>query len=552
MWAKVRCPQQRQRVAHRLRHRTRQSGSGGEGPEAMEEVEVVILRFSLAACNPGCLHLVLESMAPKAPYLLKNRTAHPFQYRQAGLGDLPFQPLPAYSAAGFAWQVTKKSYPREVEVQEAYGKQSPQRYPLDPPDPKSVSGEDASTHDRGMGGPLAWLPLSVQPGEVLVQDVDREQELTSTAGLQSRGGGAELSLDRELRIVPSRKGPIGELAVLGLASATTNWRPAVSLQMYFQWARPTNPLISFQISNFLQISLSETLEWRAAEMVQRLDLTSLTAPEDEEHTEATTDVPMQMSLVSISSLAAKVSFRGDLAARPRENSTMLWSVCIYEVGQNIKGRLVGVALSFLCYFGTLSGAIGVLGALSSGVASAALDDRFAVQRAQQKQERSIEGVGDGMVEGRAALGMGIYRGFTGLVTNPVEGAKSKGVGGFFKGVGKGVADGKVTVFLDSDATEKEAQVEEVGQALLRKTQDAGGVGPRRKGKHSRFHMDAYKKHMLLPDDQVVTNQCIMKLRARGFAQVHRAAESGASSSASWRSPLQKCAGPSPGRRTRFT
>ncbi len=37
------------------------------GPEAMEEVEVVILRFSLAACNPGSLHLVLESVSPKAP-----------------------------------------------------------------------------------------------------------------------------------------------------------------------------------------------------------------------------------------------------------------------------------------------------------------------------------------------------------------------------------------------------------------------------------------------------------------------------------------------------
>jgi len=58
----------------------------------------------------------------------------------------------------------------------------------------------------------------------------------------------------------------------------------------------------------LQISLSETLVWRAAEMVQRLDLTSLTASEDEEHTEAATDVPMQMSLVSISSLAAKVRY----------------------------------------------------------------------------------------------------------------------------------------------------------------------------------------------------------------------------------------------------
>ena len=51
-------------------------------------------------------------------------------------------------------------------------------------------------------------------------------------------------------------------------------------------------------------------------MVQRLDLTSLTAPEDEEHTEAATDVPMQMSLVSISSLAAKVRYAASGFATP--------------------------------------------------------------------------------------------------------------------------------------------------------------------------------------------------------------------------------------------
>ena len=45
----------------------------------------------------------------------------------------------------------------------------------------------------------------------------------------------------------------------------------------------------------------------------------------------------------------------------------------------------------------------------------------------------------------------------------------------------------------------QARVEEVGQALLRRTQDAGGVGPRRKGKRSRFHMDAYEELVLLPD-----------------------------------------------------
>ncbi len=64
---------------------------------------------------------------------------------------------------------SEHKYWAQVEVQKAYGKQSPQRYPLDPPDPKSVTGEDTSTHNRGMGGPLARLPLSVQPGEVLVQ-----------------------------------------------------------------------------------------------------------------------------------------------------------------------------------------------------------------------------------------------------------------------------------------------------------------------------------------------------------------------------------------------
>ncbi|DBA81408.1 TPA: hypothetical protein ACH3X2_006826 [Trebouxia sp. C0005] len=57
----------------------------------------------------------------------------------------------------------------QVEVQEVYGKQSPQQCPLDPLGPKSVTGEDTSTHNRGMGGPLARLSLSVQLGEVLVQ-----------------------------------------------------------------------------------------------------------------------------------------------------------------------------------------------------------------------------------------------------------------------------------------------------------------------------------------------------------------------------------------------
>ena len=53
---------------------------------------------------PGCMHLVLEAVSPRPPYALENRSGQPLRYRQAGLPDLPHVPLPAFSAAGFAWQ----------------------------------------------------------------------------------------------------------------------------------------------------------------------------------------------------------------------------------------------------------------------------------------------------------------------------------------------------------------------------------------------------------------------------------------------------------------
>ena len=60
-------------------------------------------------------------------------------------------------------------------------------------------------------------------------------------------------------------------------------------------------------------------------------------------------------------------------------------------------------------------------------------------------------------------------------------------------------------FLDLQLVCVQARVEEVGQALLRRTQDARWVGPRRKGKRSRFHMDAYE-HML-PDVNTCCAAC---------------------------------------------
>ena len=77
----------------------------------IEEIEVVVLRFRTELRAPGCMHIVLECVSPRAPYLLENRSEHSLRYRQAGIADLPYLPLPAYSAVGFAWQKDAKGVP---------------------------------------------------------------------------------------------------------------------------------------------------------------------------------------------------------------------------------------------------------------------------------------------------------------------------------------------------------------------------------------------------------------------------------------------------------
>ena len=54
----------------------------------------------------------------------------------------------------------------QVEVQESYGKQAPQRISLDPPDPKALT-DDASQH--GGSSQMMRIALSVEPRLAYVQ-----------------------------------------------------------------------------------------------------------------------------------------------------------------------------------------------------------------------------------------------------------------------------------------------------------------------------------------------------------------------------------------------
>ncbi|KAK9819963.1 hypothetical protein WJX72_004515 [[Myrmecia] bisecta] len=688
------------RVARRVKHLARSSsGSGGRGPAAMQEVEVVILRFSVELRSSGCVHLVMENVSAKPPYLLENRTANLLQYRQAHVPEDPFQALPPYSAAGFAWQVIDRGVRREVELRDACSPRAPSRtYRLDPVDPRCVT-DDVSNHApvAGIAGLLPPLPLTVPPGECIVQVVDREQEMMDAAGLRSIGGGAAVGrggLDRVLRISPGRKsgssqsgsfiaafaagddksgralyivvtlanlevsmvdqrpeellaaymagarceaakgiGPEGNFNSLRLAVASIQVDDQLFLSRFPVVLAPIQldtsadsdslvhltmvseplprgqvyyPYISFRVSRTLQVAVSESFLWRVVEMVERLDLAALSSqPNGQAH--AATDTPVQISLVAVSDLSAVVSFRGDVASRPRwagrvlswglnmanfeavpvklngfemENVAMLWSMFIGQIVRMIQGQLMGVALSFLRNFGIFSGTSGVLGALSAGMASVAMDEEYASERSAQRQERTISSVGDGLMEGGEALGLGFYRGFTGLLSKPVEGAKQTGIQGFFKGVGKGIVgaaaqplsgtldfmssafegidatkdkllglerrgllmkrrrlpraiggDRKLQPFVRSDGTERQTRVEEAGQALLRRARESSGSGLvplAQRSKRSRFTADAYEEHLILPDDHValLTNRCILVLIAPGFANIHAAVEMG--------------------------
>lgn len=77
--------------------------SRGDGKD--DKVDVVVLRYSMEIRSPGCMHFVLESVSADPPFLLDNRSDQALQYRQANIQGLPYFQLPAFSAAGFLWQV---------------------------------------------------------------------------------------------------------------------------------------------------------------------------------------------------------------------------------------------------------------------------------------------------------------------------------------------------------------------------------------------------------------------------------------------------------------
>eukprot|EP01091_Cochliopodium_minus_P000558 TRINITY_DN10503_c0_g1_i1.p1 TRINITY_DN10503_c0_g1~~TRINITY_DN10503_c0_g1_i1.p1 ORF type:complete len:456 (-),score=106.90 TRINITY_DN10503_c0_g1_i1:17-1384(-) len=76
--------------------------------------------------------------------------------------------------------------------------------------------------------------------------------------------------------------------------------------------------------------------------------------------------------------------------------------------------------------------------IGNATANLSFDKEF-IENRQKEMSIEVEHIGEGIVEGTKELSVDIIKGISGIITDPIKGAKEEGGIGFLKGVGIGVA-----------------------------------------------------------------------------------------------------------------
>ncbi|KAK9670363.1 hypothetical protein RND81_13G196500 [Saponaria officinalis] len=213
-------------------------------------------------------------------------------------------------------------------------------------------------------------------------------------------------------------------------------------------------------SSAFLINIHEPIIWRLHEMIQQVNLSRLRTTETNA---VSIDPIIQIGVLDISEVRLKVSMVMSPTQRPKgvlgfwaslmtalgnmenmpvkihqrfvENVCMRQTAIINNATSNVQKDLLSQPLQLLSGVDILGNASSALGHMSKGVAALSMDKKFIQGR--QRQEK-VEDFGDVIREGGGALAKGLFRGVTGILTKPLEGAKSSGVEGFVQGVGKGI------------------------------------------------------------------------------------------------------------------
>ncbi|XP_071939359.1 uncharacterized protein [Coffea arabica] len=224
------------------------------------------------------------------------------------------------------------------------------------------------------------------------------------------------------------------------------------------------PYIGFQgpeNSAFL-INIPEPIIWRIHGMIQQANLSQLS---DAQSTSVSVDPIIQIGVLNFSEIRFKVTMAMSPSQRPvgvlgfwsslmtalgnmenmpvRINERFLENVCLQHsvlvanAISNIKKDLLSQPFQLLSGVDILGNASSALGHMSKGVAALSMDKKF-IQSRQRQDAKGVEDFGDVIRDGGGALAKGLFRGVTGILTKPLEGAKASGVEGFVQGVGKGL------------------------------------------------------------------------------------------------------------------
>ena len=354
----------------------------------------------------------------------------------------------------------------------------------------------------------------------------------------------------------------------------------------------------------LHLRLHEPLIWHLLTFAEKLKLAKSSSAGPATAAAATQQAPQVSTavvradpLVTIGSLALsaaalRITFKGEPNSRPvgglgggllafanLDSAPVSLSPIVHEslrmrqsgitpmLVRAVTRQLTLQSVRLLTGVDILADASDTLSQISGSLASITGDTHWQERSSSRRmvEETSMAGA---LVHGGEAMAAGLFRGITGVVTKPVEGARDKGLSGFFTGIGRGMA-GLVlqpvsgAVDLASKAVEgvnaSKANVVDLvrvgagntrrrpplaigasgvvrrydrkaaeGQAMLRLAEwravgSAGGVVDRLdlfKTK-SKFGKDTYEWHDDLPDGRValVTNQRAMLLERPGQGDV---------------------------------
>ncbi|KAK3025351.1 hypothetical protein RJ639_043860, partial [Escallonia herrerae] len=396
-----------------------------------------------------------------SPYRIENRSIFlPIRFRQVGATD-SWRSLLPNSAASFLWEDLGRQRLLEVLVDGT-----------DPSKSLKYNIDEICDHEpiHVAGGSLRALRVTILKEQkmnvIKIGDWMPDNELMPTTSGRIPSSVSQLrmygiQIDNQLPLTPMpvlfRPQRLGEEADYILKFSMT-WQSNGSLDLCVY------PYIGFQgpeNSAFL-INIHEPIIWRLHGMIQQANLNRLY---DTKATAVSVDAIIQISVLNISEVRFKFSMAMSPTQRPvgvlgfwsslmtalgntenmpvrinprfQENVCMRQSVLVSNAISNIKKDLLSQPLQLLSGVDILGNASSALGHMSKGVAALSMDKKF-IQSRQKQENKGVEDFGDVIREGGGALAKGLFRGVTGILTKPLEGAKASGVEGFVQGVGKGI------------------------------------------------------------------------------------------------------------------